>query len=157
MIVEKVKPIESIKKIIEQCQKISCPVVNIVYQKEVTFEEVNVENEIKKFCQSHDGNSIQVMEIWGSSLYHESDIPFRKNNVPDTYTQFRKEVENKAKIRPLKDMPEKLKPLPKDLLVNADDNVVPDLKIIFGEDQQKNKDQRTAFPYEGGETSALDR
>ena len=152
LMVENVKPIEGIKKIIEHCQKISCPVVNIVYQKEVTFEEVNVEKEIKSFCQSH-GN-IQVMEMWGSSLYHESDLPFRKNNVPDTYTQFRKEVENKAKIRQLKDMPLSLKPIPKGLL--AFDNVVPDFKIIFGK-EEKDQDQRTAFPYEGGETSALDR
>ena len=85
-------------------------VVDIVYQKEVTFEEVNVENEIKKYCQSQ---NIKVMELWGSSLYHASDIPCR--NIPDNYTQFRKEVENKARIRPLQNMPDKLKPLPKEL------------------------------------------
>ena len=85
-------------------------VVDIVYQKEVTFEEVNVENEIKKYCQSQ---NIKVMELWGSSLYHASDIPCR--NIPDNYTQFRKEVENKARIRPMQNMPDKLKPLPKEL------------------------------------------
>merc|ERR1711997_979621 len=121
LVVENVKTLESIKRIIEYCKTISCPVVDIVYQKEVTFEEVNVENEIKKYCQSQ---NIKVMELWGSSLYHESDIV---RNIPDTYTQFRKEVESKAKIRPLQDMPEKLRPMPKDLPTGN----VPDIKTLY--------------------------
>lgn len=97
-------------------------VVNIVYQKEITYEEVNIENEIKKYCQNE---NIRVMEIWGSSLYHASDLPFKK--VPDTYTQFRNLVENKARIRPLQDVPGKLKPLPKDLSTGN----VPDIKTLY--------------------------
>jgi len=149
LVVENVKPIESIKRIIEHCKNISCPVVNIVYQKEITYEEVNIENEIKKYCQNE---NIRVMEIWGSSLYHASDLPFKK--VPDTYTQFRNLVENKARIRPLQDMPGKLRPLPKDLSTGN----VPDIKTLYPDDQDLTKtDQRSAFPFSGGETSALDR
>jgi len=152
LVVENVKPLESIKRIIEYCKNISCPVVDIVYQKEVTFEEVNVENEIKKYCQSQ---NIKVMELWGSSLYHASDIPCR--NIPDNYTQFRKEVENKARIRPLQNMPDKLKPLPKELPTGN----MPNIENLYSEPNSSQDytkvDQRSAFPYVGGETSGLDR
>jgi len=46
-----VQPIESIKRIVEYCQTISCPVHSVVYQKEVCYEEINVENDIKKFAK----------------------------------------------------------------------------------------------------------
>ena len=41
--------------------------------------------------------------------------------VPDVYTQFRKLVENQARVRPCLDMPEKFKPLPADI----DEGVIP--------------------------------
>ena len=44
------RPSEAIKKIVEACQASS--VVSVVYQKEVTYEEVNVEQNIKNFCKN---------------------------------------------------------------------------------------------------------
>ena len=43
LVIENARPVESIKKLVEACQKLSKPVVAVVYQKEVTFEELNVE------------------------------------------------------------------------------------------------------------------
>jgi len=149
LVVENVKPMEGIKRIVEHCKNVQSPVTSIVYQKEVTYEEVKIQDEIKKFCQNQ---NIQVMEIWGATLYHESDIPFR--NIPDTYTQFRKEVETKAKIRPLKEMPEKLKPLPNQLSMGN----MPNIKTLTNLEEDEIKvDPRSAFPFVGGETSALER
>ena len=40
-------------------------------------------------------------------------------SIPDTYTQFRKEVESKSKIRKVLDMPNSLKPIPPGLDVKS--------------------------------------
>ena len=88
LVIENARPVESIKKLVEACQKLSKPVVAVVYQKEVTFEELNVEKAIKDYCKSQ---GVTVTEIWGSTLFHQQDLPFKSvAAVPDTYTQFRK-------------------------------------------------------------------
>ena len=38
---------------VEAC-RLSAPVTSLIYQKEVTFEEVNLENDLKKFCDNLD-------------------------------------------------------------------------------------------------------
>ena len=82
------KPVESIRRIFEKCNQLAKPVVGVVYQKEVTFEELEVEREIKEFCQ---GEGAKVTELWGSTLYHRQDIPYKNvDSIPNTYTQFRK-------------------------------------------------------------------
>ena len=153
LVVEHARPLDGIKKIVDHCSKISCPVVAVVYQKEVTYEELRVEDSIKEFCQSQD---IKVVDVWGSSLYHEKDVPFKSlKNVPDTYTQFRKEVEGKAKVRPLLEMPDKLKALPSDLELGD----VPTLGALLGDVEEivGNKVEKSAFPFSGGEAAALSR
>ncbi|XP_011625740.2 cryptochrome DASH, chloroplastic/mitochondrial isoform X2 [Amborella trichopoda] len=50
--------------------------------------------------------------IWGSTMYHLDDLPFGSSNVPDVYTQFRKSVESKCKIRGCIKIPPSLGPLP---------------------------------------------
>ena len=72
--------------------------------------------------------------------------------IPDTYTQFRKEVEARSKVRPVLDMPQSLKPIPPGLPVGS----LPDLSSL-GVNADCKQDQRTAFPFPGGETSGLDR
>ena len=66
---KKVSPIEGIKNLVEICDKMNHPVGNVIYQKEVTFEEVNVETNIRNYCES---KNIKVTEIWGSSLYNKA-------------------------------------------------------------------------------------
>ena len=79
------------------------------------------------------------------------DIPFKTmKSIPDTYTQFRKEVESKSKIRKVLDMPNSLKPIPPGLDVKS----VPEF-LDFNFSQHYKRDTRTAFPFEGGETSGL--
>jgi len=144
------KPLDCIKRLTKYCSEISKPVVDVVFQKEVTFEEINVENNIKEFCKNHD---INVQEIWGSTMYHTQDLPFKSRAaIPDTYTQFRKEVESKSKVRPVLAMPQSLKPIPPGLPLGS----VPDLQALGVQDEYQ-VDQRSAFPFSGGETQALER
>ena len=98
LVVEQARPVESIKNLVEACQTLSKPVVAVVYQKEVTFEELNVEKAVKDFCKCQ---GVQVTEIWGSTLFHQLDLPFKTGAaLPDTYTQFRK-VDNQLHLMPL--------------------------------------------------------
>ena len=90
LLVEHSKPLDCIKKVVDYCREASSPVVSVAYQKEVTYEELKVENEIKSFCKSQ---NIQVVELWGSTMYHQDDLPFKSaSDIPDTYTGFRKQV-----------------------------------------------------------------
>jgi len=144
------KPLDCIKRLTKYCSEISKPVVDVVFQKEVTFEEINVENNIKEFCKNHD---INVQEIWGSTMYHTQDLPFKSRAaIPDTYTQFRKEVESKSKVRQVLAMPQSFKPIPPGLPLGS----VPDLQALGVQDEYQ-VDQRSAFPFSGGETQALER
>jgi len=150
LVVEMSKPLDCIQRLTKYCSEVSNPVVSVVYQKEVTFEEIKVENEIKQFCKSQ---SINVQEIWGSTMYHTKDLPFKNAGaIPDTYTQFRKEVEARSKVRPILDMPESFKPVPPGVPLGS----MPDL-VTLGVKQEHHQDQRTAFPFPGGETSGMDR
>jgi len=150
LVVEISKPLDCIQRLTKYCSEISKPVVDVVFQKEVTFEEINVENKIKEFCKIHD---INVQEIWGSTMYHNQDLPFKSRAaIPDTYTQFRKEVESKSQVRPVLAMPQSFKPVPPGLPLGS----VPDLQALGVQDEYQ-VDQRSAFPFSGGETQALER
>ena len=94
-----------------------------------------------------------VSEVWGSSLYHEKDVPFKK--VADTYTQFRKEVEGRSKVRPMQNMPDQIQPIPSSLDIGE----IPDLAKLDEDllDENHETGARSAFPFSGGENAALER
>ena len=46
------QPHRALKDIITKCGEGQAPVNAVVYQKEVTFEEVNLEDKIKELCES---------------------------------------------------------------------------------------------------------
>jgi len=145
-------PHKAIKDIISRCGAGNIDVTSVVYQKEVTFEEVNVESQIKDICQH---SNVQVHEIWGSTLYNLQDLPFKINRVPDTYTQFRKEVESRARVRPVLQDPKELKPLPVNVDLPRQD--IPSLSQLGIKELDTHHDKRSAFPFQGGETSGLAR
>uniref|UniRef100_A0A0B7B3L3 Cryptochrome DASH n=2 Tax=Arion vulgaris TaxID=1028688 RepID=A0A0B7B3L3_9EUPU len=117
----------------------------VVLQKEVTDEEVKVENGIRKNCR------VQLITTWGQTLYHLEDLPFQPKHLPDIYTQFRTKVENKVPIRKCINLPGKLKPLPTGLSIGE----LPTFEC-FGVPAPV-QDVRSVFPFPGGETSALER
>ena len=49
------------------CAEVEAPVTHLVYQREVTYEELGVEGELDQLCATH---NIQTVKIWGATLYH---------------------------------------------------------------------------------------
>jgi len=141
-------PKKVLENLIDACKDIA-PVSKLVYQTEVTYEETKVEKDLTAICSRL---NIEDVELWGSTMHHIQDIPFKISNIPDTFTQFKTLVERKSKIRPLLDMPQKLKSLPP---MDLDQGQIPSLDQLGV--KEEIPDTRTAFPFVGGETGGLDR
>ena len=84
-----------------------------------------------------------------STLFHASDLPFPLKNIPEIFTDFRKKIEKESNVRPISEVPKEIKSpiLPKFELPNFSDFDLNPIEI----------DARTAFPFKGGETHALNR
>ncbi|KAK0041261.1 cryptochrome DASH [Biomphalaria pfeifferi] len=119
--------------------------VAVVIQKEVTEEEVKVEQDIRSKCR------IPLLTVWGHTLYHIEDLPFEPKHLPDVYTEFRKKVEDNLPVRKLINLPVQLNPLP----MGIDQGLIPTFPD-FGF-SVPDRDPRSAFPFIGGESSALQR
>jgi len=143
LIIKKGKPEEVIPNLLK-CLNIENSAI-IILQKEIADEEIKVEKAIESRV------NIPVIKVWGQSLYHVEDLPFQPKHLPDVYTQFRKKVENTTAVRKCINIPDTLKPLPQGVISEA----IPsseDLGVIA---PQKN--DQAAFPFSGGETSAIER
>lgn len=85
-------------------------------------------------------------------LFHPDDIPYDSPMaVPQVFTEFRKKCEKYGAIRPVLPIP---KPMQKSNLAE-NDTTVPSLQTLGLSDFEM--DTRTAFPFKGGEPSALER
>lgn len=142
------KPEDTITKL---CKNFIGSKITVMCQSEVTKEETDVEKAIQKVCNQFQASFVR---IWGSTLYHKADLPFPVQRVPDNYTAFRKEVEAKLRIRSEVTMPNQLKPVP---TLNSE--------LSWGElptyeNLNSSKPEihpASAFPFNGGETAALQR
>lgn len=114
--------------------------------KEVTSEELSVEQELENILLSQ---GIDLKFIWQSTLLHVDDIPWPINNVPDTFSHFRREAEHITPIR--KALP------PPQTLNNIDASVgsLPDLEQLGL--HQADPDDRAVLSYKGGESAGLAR
>lgn len=97
--------------------------------------------------------------FFSSSLYHPSSLPFDpKKDTPDVFTRFRKMCEGvRSEIHMPLAMPDIFKPYPTDVDIEPipiDD--VLDYSQYFLSEPYKT-DPRSAFPFQGGETAALQR
>jgi len=135
----------------------------LIFHQEATKEELDDESALLQLCKD---SGIQWRTFWGASLYHKDDLPFNKliregskiPDVPDVYTEFRKAVESKSKVRPLFATPDVLPPVPQNIVSDELPNIEQLNNVL-------NKDSRisdipietSAFPFKGGETSALER
>lgn len=122
----------------------------IFCNRERTFEETRVQNELEKKLWSIG------QEIWyfrGKMLIHTADLPFPVPHTPDTFTQFRKEVEHVVTIREPLPTPDLIPPLP------ANCSPVPDLPKCqdLGFNQGIKAHPGTAFPFSAGEKAGLAR
>ncbi len=122
-------------------------VKSIYYQKEWTSEEVEVENNLKQSF-----TEIKFQSYFGQFLFHPQDLPFDDyQQIPQVFTNFRKKCQKEVKVREIIETP---KSQPADYFINFN-NEIPNLKDLGLEDFEK--DDRSAFPFQGGETSAWNR
>lgn len=88
--------------------------------------------------------------FWNSSLYHVDDIPWPIRHLPETFTDFRKELEMESHVRPLHVAPKK---------INAVENI-PEGDIPCLEDlglPDTSADRRAVMKFKGGEKEAWKR
>ncbi len=144
LIVRVGKPEEIIFKLADQ-SKSSWVFCN----RERTREEVAVQDALEKNLWSI-GQELRFSR--GKMLYYTADLPFPVTHTPDSFSQFRKEVERYVNIRePL--------PRPEDpftsLTVALDSGDIPTLEDLGHVDFQP--DPRAPLPFKGGETEGLKR
>lgn len=122
--------------------------IKIVYSsKEVTTDEVNIEEGIEKALFS---KGIAFERIWQSTLFHEDDVPWPIKQVPEVFTQFRKEAEKTVALRPLFEAPTSL-----NSIGDIDTGMLPSLSDLGLE--EISFDKRSVINFRGGEQSAWKR
>lgn len=115
-------------------------------KREVCFEEKQIDALVEKALWKEQC----VFETYSTStMYNASDLPFSIKNIPDVFTTFRKRVEHETEVRAIATTPSSIKsPTIKPLALPSLD----DLGYV-----SINSDERSAFPFKGGETNALNR
>lgn len=132
--------------ICDQIKKIADAIgaTNIFFEKIIAPEELEQEALIRNL-------GIPVVTFWQSSMIDPSELPFEPQNMPDIFTEFRKQIELKnIEIKTLAQSPLKLPPLPNKKFES-------DININF---TKEIKNQKSSFPYTenqflGGEKTAL--
>ena len=84
----------------------------IVYQTEITSEELKIEDKLKKKIElivknNKDPVTANVESVWGLTLHHLNDFEYDPNEyLPHVYSKFR-EINFNVKVRPLLPTPTK--------------------------------------------------
>ncbi len=123
--------------------------IKAVYtHQEVTYEEIKTEQIIEEQLWKH---RIALETFWGSTLFHLEDLPYPIQSLPDIFTQFRKSVEKRVKVRATFPKPTALAALPEDL----EKGEIPCLHTLGLEN--KDTDTRSVLDFKGGEAAAWQR
>jgi deoxyribodipyrimidine photo-lyase len=142
LIVRVGKPEEIIPKLVQEL-KIS----KVCYHQEVTFEELAIEKSLNKALASL---PVQVKTFWTATLYHPDDLPFKITQLPELFTNFRKQVERDWEIRVTYPTPKQLPKLTKIDLGNIPN--LTDLGLT-----EPILDQRAVLLFQGGESAGKAR
>ncbi len=118
----------------------------IYFQEEWTKDEVKVVENLRSKIDS----SIEFKTVYDQFLFHPKDIPFEIENLPNVFTQFRNKCEKAIKVR--KEFTAKSMPA-SNLIENKIE--ITSLKTLGFDDFET--DNRTAFPFFGGENQAKKR
>lgn len=119
----------------------------VSFSEEATAEEIKVEKElIKKLNKAN----IKVKTFWQSTLYYPAELPYEMAEIPDLFTNFRKEVEKKSKVSSCLKMPQQLPSIP-DIKIGD----IPSLQDLGLEDYQPSS--KSVLDFKGGETEAIKR
>ena len=114
--------------------------------RERTQEEVDVQDNLEQNLWAI-GQELRFAR--GKMLYHTADLPFPVSQVPDVFTNFRKEIESSSRIRPPFETPMVI-PFP---AFTEDRGVLPTLFTFDKEDVVDKHIENRKF--KGGETNAL--
>lgn len=133
----------------------SCKSSIVLTEQQVTEEELTVNENVKQALPQDS----QFMELWGYSLYHLEDLPFKKDfkDMQDTFTPFKEKCERNCKVRALLPAPKSGElPLPSSL---SGVDFFPQWSDLPYKDSvpEPAKEERSAFTLEGGEKAALAR
>lgn len=142
LVVRRGLPEEIIPAIAEQLK-----IDQVCYSQEVTGEEKQVEQKLK---QALSAKNIQVKSYWEATLYMPEDLPFKIEQTPELYTNFRKQVEKKSQINQSLAAPKQLPPL-----LEIEPGEIPTL-ADFGL-AIPEFDERGVIRFKGGETEAIKR
>jgi deoxyribodipyrimidine photo-lyase len=115
--------------------------------REVTMEEKKVESALEDALYA---DSIGFERIWQTTLFHIDDIPWPIKNLPDTFTQFRKEAERSTEVRPAVKAPDKMRAFSD--IATGEMPSLDDLGLT-----EPPQDARAVLRYEGGESAGLSR
>ena len=116
--------------------------------KEVTSQETRVAEALERHLNAQ---GIEMILEWQSTLFHIDDIPWPIKNVPDIFSQFRKEAEHSVKVRPVAPPPSHLI-TPLEGIRTGEMPTLDDLGLSPPTD-----DPRAALTYQGGETAGAER
>ena len=121
-------------------------IATVFIQKEWTKDEMRIEKTVKEAIPN-----INFKEVYDQFLFHPDDIPYQDfHKIPEVFTEFRKKCEKESKIRPCVEITSR----PIENLIETS-NVIPSLEDLGLESFKLDKN--SAFPFRGGETSALKR
>jgi deoxyribodipyrimidine photo-lyase len=114
--------------------------------REVTHEELSIQHSVE-FALKAMGVPLQLS--WQNTLYHIDDIPWPIQHLPDTFTNFRKEVEQECRVREVYPIPEiKYKS-------EVESRNIPSLDDLIIEETKP--DPRAVLKFRGGEAAAKER
>ncbi|HIK44928.1 MAG TPA: DASH family cryptochrome [Leptolyngbyaceae cyanobacterium M65_K2018_010] len=119
----------------------------VYWHGEVTAEEVAVEQDLMAQLKPL---GIRTQVFWGATLYHPDHLPFPLEALPEVFTQFRKQVEQRSQVEEPLPTPTALPPLPQ-----VDRGALPALQDLGL--SAPAPDPRGVLPFVGGETAGLHR
>jgi deoxyribodipyrimidine photo-lyase len=115
--------------------------------RERTDEEVKVQDKLEKNLWTI---GQELLFVRGKMLYHTADLPFPVSQVPDVFTQYRKEVEHTVAVRPPLDSPAEITTVD----INIEVGEIPTL-AYFDKDDKFSEVHIENQNFIGGETYAL--
>lgn len=143
LLIYQYKPEDIIPELVKQFN-----IDHIFLQNEWTSEENHVIQEV----ENRTPKAVSFQKTFDQFLFHPEDVPFDSyDQIPQVFTVFRKKCEKHTLVRPCFDVPP---PQPPDNLVESTTEMPTLGTLGFS---QFETDPRSAFPFGGGENSALQR
>jgi deoxyribodipyrimidine photo-lyase len=116
-----------------------------IYAKhEIAWDEILTQKVIKQGLPN-----CEFLTVESSLLYHKDDLRLANDELPNVFTEYRKQVEKHTRVRGLFTCPDKINS------PNIEDVVWPELEDLGL--RAFTKDTRTAYDFKGGEIEAVKR